>query len=223
MSAPLRLLWSALALLGAALTMLAASVTWPVPGAGLQPGPAAVRIAEGDPVEWAFAAERPGLSGLRVWLAQPAPAEGALAVAIADAALPAIPLVLAEAPLSAADPDGALDLAFDPLRATSSPHVPTPTLQVRLTAEGLGPGAGLALRGASGQAGAGQSVAFAPRYQARPFDALLPISAMAAGRPGLLGWPPFYALLAYAFLVALLRALWLVRRLNGAEAASSLL
>lgn len=211
----IRTLWPALPLLGAALTLLAALATWPVSGAGLQPDEAtSVALAEGEALAWTFATERGGLSGLRVWLEQPAPATGSLAVTIAAAELPDLPLVIAEAPLSAAGADGALDLTFDPLREGASPHEPTATLQVRLVAEGLRPGASLALRGADEQ-----RVAFAPRYQERPFDTLLPISAIAAGRPGLLGWPPLYALLAYALLVALLRALWQGWSLGTADEA----
>jgi hypothetical protein len=40
-------------------------------------------------------------------------------------------------------------------------------------------------------------LAFQPVYQNRPLDDLLPITRMALGKPGLLGWPPLYALLAY--------------------------
>jgi hypothetical protein len=41
-------------------------------------------------------------------------------------------------------------------------------------------------------------LAFQPVYQHRWIDDLLPISRMAQAKPGVLGWPPAYAILAYA-------------------------
>ncbi|HMQ30875.1 MAG TPA: hypothetical protein PKD53_09110, partial [Chloroflexaceae bacterium] len=123
-----RLPWPALALLGAALTLLAALITVSAPGAGPPPGPGAVvALADGDAIAWTFTAERGGLSGMRVWLARPAPAGAALALTIADAELPGLPLVRAAAPLRAAGPDGAVNLAFSPLRVAASPQAPTAT------------------------------------------------------------------------------------------------
>jgi hypothetical protein len=58
-------------------------------------------------------------------------------------------------------------------------------------------------------------LAFQPVYRPRWFDTLLPISRMAQGKPGLLGWPPFYAFLAYAccaLLVSVLGRLWRASR-----------
>jgi hypothetical protein len=54
-------------------------------------------------------------------------------------------------------------------------------------------------------------LAFQPVYRRRWLDGVLPITRMALGKPGLLGWPPLYALLAYGSAVALARlllALW---------------
>ena len=52
----------------------------------------------------------------------------------------------------------------------------------------------------------------APLYQRRWVDRIWPISAMASGKPGLLGWPPLYPLLAYCYLVILSMALAAIRR-----------
>jgi hypothetical protein len=55
-------------------------------------------------------------------------------------------------------------------------------------------------------------LAFQPVYQRRWIDGLLPISRMAQGKPGVLGWPPLYALLGYACCVMLARLIsWLWR------------
>jgi hypothetical protein len=50
-------------------------------------------------------------------------------------------------------------------------------------------------------------LAFQPIYRRRWFDMLLPISRMAHGKPGPLGWPQLYVLLAYIFCLALAWAL----------------
>jgi hypothetical protein len=54
-------------------------------------------------------------------------------------------------------------------------------------------------------------LAFQPVYRRRWIDNALPVTHMALGKPGLLGWPPLYALLAYSSVVVsgyLLLALW---------------
>lgn len=206
---PARLRWPLVALAGAALVLLAASLTTMRPGKGVAPVPdRTVELTAAVPAELTLTTERPHLSRLRVWVTQPVPADGRVSVALSDAALPLLALARAEVPLSAAGTDGALDLSFEPLRVGSSPHVPTTTLMVRLSFDGDA-GASLALR-----AGAEGQVAFEPGYETRPFDTVWQISALAQGHSGILGWPPFYALLAYAFLVALLRVALLVMRLG---------
>jgi hypothetical protein len=58
-------------------------------------------------------------------------------------------------------------------------------------------------------------LAFQPVYQRRWIDGLLPISRMAQGKPGMLGWPPLYALLAYGccvLLVYMMAWFWRVGR-----------
>ncbi|NTU80931.1 MAG: hypothetical protein HGA45_16385 [Chloroflexales bacterium] len=195
------------------MVLLAALVTISVPGAGVPPRAGAEAALVGDTgLEWDFVTEQPGLSGLRLWLAQPAPKGAELLVRAGEAALPGIALVEAVVPLSAAGADGAVDLRFAPLRAGASPYVLTTTLQVRIEARGLAPGAGIALQSGSDPQGQGQAPAFTPLYQVRPFDSLWPISRMADGRPGIFGWPPLYALLAYGFCAFLLCALRAISR-----------
>jgi hypothetical protein len=58
-------------------------------------------------------------------------------------------------------------------------------------------------------------LAFQPVYRHRWLDNVLPITRMALGKPGLLGWPPLYALLAYSSVVVsvhMLLALWQAAR-----------
>lgn len=59
--------------------------------------------------------------------------------------------------------------------------------------------------------------AFQLVYRQHPLDTVLPISRMAYGKPGVLGWPPLYALLGYMFCLVLVfagRAWWHVRPAN---------
>lgn len=201
MRAPRTWLWLALVLLGAALVLGAAGLTTTRPGGGVAPEPdQTVELTTLVPVEWRLATDEPGLHRLRVWVASPIQGEGRLGVTIGDASLADVVLAAAQAPLSAVGADGALDLEFEPLNVGLSPYGGATTLVVRLTFEGQA-GERVALR-----AGVGEQIAFETGYESRLFDALWPISAMAAGRPGLLGWPPFYALIAYIFLVLLLRS-----------------
>jgi hypothetical protein len=70
---------------------------------------------------------------------------------------------------------------------------------------------------ADGQPNPTTDLAFQPVYRQRWFDWLLPISRMAHGKPGVLGWPPLYALLAYCF--CLILALALARLWSTARSA----
>lgn len=194
--------WLALVLLGAALTLLAAAFTTTRPAGGVAPVYGqTVALSATTPAIWTFVTTQPRLTRLRVWVAATDQSGGRLSVRLSDAARPLLMLAQAEASLGAVGPDGAVDLRFEPLRAGASPSVLTTTLRVQLRLEGDAEGR-VVLVG-----GEGAQPAFEPGYQARPFDALWPISALASSHSGVLGWPPFYALLAYCFLVALLRAL----------------
>lgn len=203
-----------LALAGAVGIMLAALVTVRTPGNPVPPAAGvALPLAEAAVLEWSYTTEGLGLKGLRLVQVEPAPAGASVELRIAEATTPELPLVETTVPLGDAGPAGELELGFDPIAVSASPHSTTATLQVRLVAVGLEAGERLVLAGASGEAGE-PLPAFTPIYQVRPFDSLWPVSAMASGRIGLLGWSPFYALLAYSFLiiaVGWLRRLWQVR------------
>lgn len=205
--------WFALVLAGAASVFLCASSVMTVTGPGLPPrSGAALALVDGAAVEWTFTTDRQGLRSLRLWLAAPPPPGAELGVSLALSTAPQILLVDGVAALAAAAPDGAINVSFEPMWVRQSPHVPTATLVVRLSPRGLMPGAPLMLS-AGDALGQGEAIpAFIPGYAVRPLDVLWPISALAEGRPGLLGWPPFYALLAYSFLVLLVRSLWRVAR-----------
>jgi hypothetical protein len=103
-----------------------------------------------------------------------------------------------------------LSLRFEPLRQPLDPFTTTGQLELQL--ELAGPAnARVELLGGSldpargelyqnGETLAAVGLALRPSYQRRLLDPIWPVSAMAAGRSGILGWPPLYALLAYAVL-----------------------
>ncbi len=154
-----------------------------------------------------------GLSAVRFWLVPPRAPQGQIALLVRlperDLTLPPV-----ELPAAAIGRDGALTFPLPPL--PPDPARPAAPVALKLTLEprGIprdaapvvvaGPDAypdGTLLR--DGRPVRAADLAFAALYRSTGFDPLLPISRIAAGRPGLLGWPPLYALAAYAVVAAL--------------------
>jgi hypothetical protein len=112
-------------------------------------------------------------------------------------------------------------LAFDPIRQQIDPYTATHRLEIRIQIAGSTP---IQLLGgdldpAWGGLRVGEEplpqtgITLQPGYEYRILDLVWPISALAAGRSGLFGWPPFYALLAYSVLVGLIVSGWRLGRL----------
>lgn len=198
--------WVAVALAGALAVLLLATVNVHEPGSGLAPyAGSTLTLPTGSKQEWTYTTERPGLTGVRLWLAGPTRNEASLEVSVLPANNPTVVLTSVKIPLVATSSEGAIEAYFDPVIIQDSPHTPTATLVLRLVAH-LPPGAQVAFQGTA----EGSAPAFQPFYQARPFDRIWPITAMAYARTGLLGMPSFYALLGYVTLVATIRILWLL-------------
>jgi hypothetical protein len=126
-------------------------------------------------------------------------------------------------PLSALARQEMTVFAFAPLTFVFPPGVVTTTLRIDLEAPTLTPPDWVTVMAGpntysagelfvDGMPKSGADLAFQPIYRQRWFDLVLPISRMAYGRPGLMGWPPFYAVLAYGYVVALWQALTRVWR-----------
>jgi hypothetical protein len=214
MSGPLARRWPLLAVAGAVVVALLAMVSVRSPGAGLPPEPGAeIALADGDVVRWGLTTERAGLAALRLWPARGAPAGAELVVTIAPANNPTVTLAEAVVPLDGVGES--VEARFAPVWLRASPHDPGAALVVQISPRGLAPGTELAVL--AGADPSGRAPAFTPYYSERPLDRVLPITAMAEGRSGPLGMPSLYALLAYGFLVALLRALWLTVRAGEAK------
>jgi hypothetical protein len=186
-----------------------------------------------------FVVERDTLVALRVLLfANPSGRDDPVTLRLryADADLPsnrtgergadegAVPpeLAVVTLPLRALARQELTTFAFPPLALSFPPGVVTATLRLDLDAPTLPPSEWVTVMAGPDTYGGGQllvdgepepsaDLAFQPVYQRRWFDLLLPITRMAHDKPGLLGWPPLYALLAYGCCVIaarLILALW---------------
>jgi hypothetical protein len=166
-------------------------------------------------IKQVFTITRPDLVGVAIPL-MPAAQGGAdlrIAVHIRYADGSPDDLVSENLPVQSAEA-GVLTIRFAPTSIVSDPRMPTTTLKLILDIPTLPPGTGptIRVRANSLAQGAltidehtesGRDLVITPIYQRRWVDSVWPISAMARGKPGLLGWPPFYALLAYVYLLAL--------------------
>jgi hypothetical protein len=154
---------------------------------------------------------RRDLVGIRLWLPRPiAPGAGTITLRIQpiDSEVDLATAQLAVADLAA---NGPTTFWLPPVpmdRLTTTEPVP---LRLLLTTSAVDRGSavsvlagpngysnGLLLRGQQGLPRA--DLAFEPLYQSRWLDRVLPITQMARSRPGILGWPPLYALLLWGVL-----------------------
>jgi hypothetical protein len=171
-----------------------------------------------------FVVDRDELVAVRVLLlASPGAGDESvtLRLSYAGSALPDLAVVTM--PLQALARHEMTSFMFPPITPAFPPSEVTTTLRIDLEAPTLAPADWVAVIAgpdtypngelfADGSARPGVDLAFQPVYRRRWFDALLPITRMAHGKPGLLGWPPFYALLAYIYCLAVARALvWIWR------------
>jgi hypothetical protein len=154
---------------------------------------------------------RHDLVGVRLWLPRPTnPGAGTVILHIqaVDSSAELATAELAVAELAASGPT---TFRFAPVpmdRLTTTKPVPLKLLletravdragAVSVLAGPNGYSNGMLLRDDMGLPRA--DLAFEPLYQSRWLDRLLPVTQMARSRPGLLGWPPLYALLLWVVL-----------------------
>jgi hypothetical protein len=155
-----------------------------------------------------------GLAGIRLWLPRPvAPGTGELIVHVRSAA-GGPDRATAHIAVAALAQHGPTDFRFAALQTDPLHDEPSAPLLLLLESRGVDRASavsviagrnrysnGLLIR--DGQALPRADLAFEPLYAARWLDRLLPITQIAQRRPGIFGWPPLYALLAYALLLAL--------------------
>lgn len=162
-----------------------------------------------------FVVDRPSLAGVRVLLFGPM-LEGddmlTLRLHYPDSVLPDLAAVTL--PVRELSRQGMTMFAFEPLRVHRSPYTTTTTLKLTLEAPILAPEEGVSVIAGPDTYGDGMlfindrprpfaDLAFQPVYRAHWIDPVLPVSRLADGKPGLLGWPPLYAALAYICLCLL--------------------
>jgi hypothetical protein len=190
------------------------------------PGDQELTMGGIETVGQAMLIARPDLAGVAIRINTAGQQTEALSITarLRYAAGPPIDLVRQSAPLSAAE-GGVLIVRWAPINPSRNPLTATESLTLILDFPELpastGPSfvvrervSGQGRLTIDGTAILDRDLAVAPLYQRRWADTLWPISAMAAGKPGPLGWPPLYPLLAYLYLVALgsgLAALWRAR------------
>ena len=209
----------ALPVVGLLLVLLGSALTFDTFGvAPTQRNWVYAKLDHAHTVGQTFVIERDELAAVRVLLfANPTERDDPVTLRLryADGQLPDLAEVTL--PLRSLAHDDVTTFAFPPLTLRLPPDILTTTLRLDLSAPTLtddwitviaGPDSyqhGLLFVDERPRPHA--DLAFQPVYRRRWLDALLPISRMAAGKAGLLGWPPLYALLAYGYLVALTQVL----------------
>lgn len=165
-----------------------------------------------------------GLTGVRLWLPRPvAPGSGVLTLHVRPSG-GGPDFATAQVAAAALAQLGPTDFRFAPLRADPLRGDQAEPLLIEIESQGLGRANAVSVIGGPNRYGNGTltrdgkpvaraDLAFAPIYDERRIDALLPVTRMAQRRPGVFGWPPLYALLLWAVLliygwlvIALLRA-----------------
>jgi hypothetical protein len=198
------------------LTTLAAAIPYDRPGTAA-PATEMITLGGAGSLGQSFVAEGDELVGVRLFIAPDVRGTATtLRLRVRYANGPPVDLAAATASLGAAREDE-LEVRIPPVLVRPGPGALTATLRLELdlpaqALEGSArvgvsrdgyPGGVAFVDGAADQA---LDLAFTPLYRRTLLDLVWPVSVMAAGRPGLLGWPPIYPLLAGVFMLTLARA-----------------
>jgi hypothetical protein len=208
--------------------LIGSSITVEVPGQGVPDGNQEIGpLYRSHSFGQTFVAEYSQLTAIRVRLVPVVPelAEPII-LRLRRHAAGTPDLVVVSMPIHDISPMEMTTFSFAPLSLGSGISPITPTLELLLETPTLRPAEGVTGLGGldtypdgvlliNDEQREALDLTFQPIYLRRWFDALLPISRMAAGKPGILGWPPFYALLVYGYgyllLLGLIR-LWRTTR-----------
>ncbi|NTW01114.1 MAG: hypothetical protein HGA19_07340 [Oscillochloris sp.] len=201
---------------GALVLVLLSSIT-SIEGSADTPRDAgqAISLQHVQSITQTFTTTQPNLIGLRIGLRAGEASNAGLTIPLRlrYAHGPPIDLVQVDLVIRSRE-DGELTISFPQTIASRNPHVFTETLQLVLDIPDTPASAGTVIATRKNPlAHGGLSIdevsqpkldlAITPLYQHRWIDSLWPISAMAIGKPGLLGWPPIYVFLAYSYLILL--------------------
>ena len=211
--------------IGFLIVWIGSSITFEVSGQGAPAGSREIGLLyRGHSFGQTFVAEYSQLTAIRVRLLPISPKRvEPVTLRLRHLAAGTPDLVVVSMPIHAITPAEMTTFSFPPLSLESGISTITPTLELLLETPTLPPAEGVtAIAGpdtysygvllVNGAQRAGLDLAFQPVYLRRWFDVLLPVSRMAAGKPGILGWPPFYALLVYGYGYVLLLGLIKIRR-----------
>jgi hypothetical protein len=184
-----------------------------------EPGEA---LFDGHPIGQIIAPPLDQLVGLRLWLRRPAAPRGTLVLRVRSLDQ-GLDLTEIELPVAALPAQGPTSFRLPERMAAPLQMNRRETLELLLTARGVDPadpvgvavggnGYGYGLLVRAGREIPRADLVFETLYQARLLDRVVPITAIAYGRPGIFGAPQLYALLLYAVLVLLLGFVALVLR-----------
>ena len=123
-------------------------------------------------------------------------------------------IAVAQRTVTELSPQGATSFYFTPLQSETLIGDPTEVIELRIETEGVGPLQAISVIGGGNRYGQGvlihdgvqiarADLAFDVLYKTRWMDRVLPITNIARSRPGIFGWPPLYALLAYALIITI--------------------
>ena len=121
-------------------------------------------------------------------------------------------IAVAQRPVTELSPKGATSFYFTPLQSEILIGDPTEVIELRIETEGVSALQAISVIGGGNRYGQGvlihdgvqiarADLAFDVLYETRWMDRILPITNIARSRPGIFGWPPLYALLAYSLIV----------------------
>lgn len=189
-------------------------------------------LFDGHQIGQVVAAPLDRLVAVRLWLRRPAnPGNSVIALRVRSLDQ-GKDLAAVELPVASIAADGPTTFGLPALAAPPLQINRPETLELVLITGGVaqadpvgigvgrnGYGRGLMVR--DGQEITDADLPFEMLYRARLLDRFFPITAIADQRPGIFGWPPFYALLVYGVLILLGRFAYRVLRAAFGTAAGT--
>jgi hypothetical protein len=212
--------------IGFLIVLIGSSITFEVSGQGALAGNQEIGpLYRNHSFGQTFVAEYSQLTAIRVRLLPVSPERSEpVTLRLRHLAAGTPDLVVVSMPIHAIVPADMTTFSFPPLSLESGITTITPTLEFFLETPTLAPAEGVRVIAGpdtyphgvllvNGEQREELDLAFQPVYLRRWIDVLLPVSHMAAGKPGILGWPPFYALLVYGYGYLLLLGLLKIWRM----------
>ncbi|NOK60594.1 MAG: hypothetical protein GFH27_549297n193 [Chloroflexi bacterium AL-W] len=123
-------------------------------------------------------------------------------------------IAVAQRSVTELSPQSATSFYFTPLQSETLIGNPADVIELRIETEGVSPLQAISIIGGGNRYGQGVMIhdgvqiaradlAFDVLYETRWMDRVLPITNIARSRPGIFGWPPFYALLVYSLIITI--------------------